>query len=84
MQSAKNIALPGGGEQDAIAFFPQRLFSSHPESAGISPRRPEISRRASAHREVESAIMDTFIPMSLAWEKKNGMIHDKKTDTIRK
>ena len=38
---------------------------AHPESAGISPRRPEISRRASAHREVESAIIDTFIPMSL-------------------
>ena len=33
-----------------------------PESAGISPRRPEISRNASAHREVESAIIDTFMP----------------------
>jgi len=30
--------------------------------AGISARRPEISRKASAHREVESAIMATFMP----------------------
>lgn len=29
-------------------------------SAGISARRPEISRRASAHRDVESAIIDTL------------------------
>ena len=34
------------------------------ESAGISARRPEISRSASAQREVESAIMDASMPMS--------------------
>lgn len=46
------------------------LSRSHPESAGISPRRPEISRRASAQREVESAIMETFMPMSLFRKKR--------------
>ena len=48
-----------------LLYFTTYCSLSHPESAGISPRRPEISRRASAHREVESAIIDTFIPMSL-------------------
>lgn len=32
--------------------------------AGISAKRPEISRSASAQREVESAIMLTWSPMS--------------------
>ena len=32
--------------------------------AGISARRPEISRRASAQREVESAIILTLKPIS--------------------
>lgn len=35
--------------------------------AGISARRPEISLRASAQREVESAIMLTLYPMSLKY-----------------
>ena len=32
--------------------------------AGISANRPEISRRASAQREVESAIILTWYPIS--------------------
>lgn len=35
--------------------------------AGISARRPEISLRASAQRDVESAIMLTLYPMSLKY-----------------
>lgn len=35
--------------------------------AGISAKRPEISLRASAQREVESAIMLTLYPMSLKY-----------------
>ena len=35
-------------------------YAGYPESAGISAKRPEISLRASAQREVESAIIDTL------------------------
>ena len=38
--------------------------------AGISARRPEISRRASAQREVESAIMLTLYPMSRKYSER--------------
>lgn len=38
--------------------------------AGISARRPEISLRASAQREVESAIMLTLYPMSLKYSER--------------
>jgi hypothetical protein len=38
--------------------------------AGISARRPDISRRASAHRDVESAIMLTLKPISRKYSDK--------------
>lgn len=49
--------VPGSG-------LVQRL---HPESAGISASLPEISRSASAQREVESAIIEKLYPWSLQY-----------------
>lgn len=57
--------------------------------AGISARRPEISLRASAQREVESAIMLTLYPMSLKYSdsvipaKTNApLINQRKSETL--
>lgn len=46
------------------------FLRAHPESAGISASRPEISRRASAQRDVESAIMEKLYPWSLQYSAK--------------
>lgn len=48
--------------------MPVRRVKEAPDvPAGISARRPEISLRASAQRDVESAIMLTLYPMSLKY-----------------
>ena len=48
-----------GGWGKALNLL-EGMGPASPESAGISAKRPEISRRASAHREVESPIMEKW------------------------
>jgi len=52
--------------------FTERLtdearYAGYPSSAGISSSLPEISLKASAHLEVESAITATLYPISLKY-----------------
>lgn len=51
----------------SIKMSMRRVKEAPDVPAGISARRPEISLRASAQRDVESAIMLTLYPMSLKY-----------------
>lgn len=62
-----NLLLPETVEPESAFCSDYNLPETLILPAGISARRPEISLRASAQREVESAIMLTLYPMSLKY-----------------